>query len=55
MAPKSNVSLGVCGDDGRTRIVVMPVAELKAWQAKRKGLLGCELAEGWIHKWKPLK
>lgn len=44
LAPKSNVSLGICGEDGRTRIVVIPVSELKAWQAKRKGLLGCELA-----------
>lgn len=55
VAPKSNVSLGICGEDGKTRIVVVPVAQLKAWQAKRKGLLGCELAEGWIHKWKPSK
>lgn len=41
LAPKSNVSLGICGEDGKTRIVVIPVSELKTWQAKRKGLLGC--------------
>lgn len=41
MAPKSNISLGICGEEGKTRIVVIPVSELKAWQARRKGLLGC--------------
>lgn len=41
LAPKSNVSLGICGEEGKTRIVVIPVSELKAWQAKRSGLLGC--------------
>jgi len=41
LAPKSNVSLGICGEEGKTRVVVIPVSELKAWQAKRSGLLGC--------------
>ena len=31
------------------------MSELKIWSMKGKGLLGCELAEGWIHRWKPFK
>ena len=41
LAPKSNVSLGICGEEGKTRVVVIPVSELKAWQAKRSWLLCC--------------
>lgn len=26
VAPKSNMSLGICGQDGKTRIVVIPVS-----------------------------
>ena len=55
LAPKSCVSLGVCGSNGKTRIIKIPVTDLKNWQSKGKGLLGCELGEGWIHKWKPSK
>lgn len=41
VAPKSNISLGICGEEGRTRIVPVPVSEIKDWQSKGKGLLGC--------------
>lgn len=51
--PKGHISLGICGEDGKTKIISLSVTELKDWHAKGKGLLGCELAEGWIHKWKP--
>lgn len=53
--PKGVLSLGVCNHEGKTRIVSIPISELKEWGLKGRGLLGCELAEGWIHRWKPFK
>ena len=41
LAPKSCVSLGICGNSGKTKIIKIPVSDLKSWKSKGKGLLGC--------------
>lgn len=53
-APKSSITLGICDASGRTRMIKISVQDIKVWQLQGKGLLGCELGEGWIHKWKPI-
>ena len=34
VAPKSSISLGICGNDGKTRIIKISVTDLKNYQNK---------------------
>ena len=47
------ITLAVCNQDGATRLAPIPLALLENWRASNQGLLGCELAEGWMHRFKP--
>lgn len=47
------VQLGVLNSRTRMRMVRIEVKELLQWRAKGKGILGCELAEGWANRIRP--
>jgi hypothetical protein len=44
--------MAICNQHGRTRIVPIPLALLDEWRLHNKGILGCELAEGWMNRFK---
>lgn len=48
------ITLGICNTQGITRLVPIPVLSLNQWKIQRKGILGCELAEGWMNKFRPI-
>jgi hypothetical protein len=47
------ITLAVCNQDGVTRLAPIPLTLLESWRSNSQGLLGCELAEGWMHRFKP--
>ena len=44
--------MAVCSHKGKTRIVAVPLAILDEWKQYNKGILGCQLAEGWMNRFK---
>jgi hypothetical protein len=44
--------MAVCNQNGKTRIVAVPYILLEEWMQSNKGILGCELAEGWMNRFK---
>ncbi len=46
------ITMAVCNQIGRTRIVPLPLILLDEWKKANKGILGCELAEGWMNRFK---
>jgi hypothetical protein len=49
----TSINLGVFNNQKGLRIVKIDVKELLAWRSKGRGILGCELAEGWANRIKP--
>jgi hypothetical protein len=49
---KEVVTLGVCSQGGGVRLVAVAVGVLDEWKSHNQGILGCELAEGWMHRFK---
>lgn len=46
------IGLGIWNSqEAESRLVVMQTEDLREWAQQRmtKGMLGCELAEGWMH------
>lgn len=46
----ASVNIGVFNNQRGLRIVKIEVKELLAWKTKGRGILGCELAEGWANR-----
>ena len=44
--------MAICDSNGHTRIVPVPFSLLDEWKNNNKGILGCELAEGWMNRFK---
>jgi hypothetical protein len=52
IAKRDTITMAVCNQTGRTRIVPLPLILLDEWKQANKGILGCELAEGWMNRFK---
>lgn len=48
------ITLGICNGSGCTRLVTISAVAIDKWKTAKKGILGCELAEGWLHKFHPV-
>lgn len=44
------INIIICDKYGKTRAVFLSLALLDEWKAYNKGILGCELAEGWANR-----
>ena len=44
--------MAVCSQNGKTRIMTVPLTLLDEWKQYNKGILGCQLAEGWMNRFK---
>lgn len=49
---KEVLTLAICNQHGQTRLVPVSVTMIKEWSSSKQGILGCELAEGWMHRFK---
>ena len=49
---KEEITMAVCNQNGKTRLVSIPLQLLDEWKLTNKGILGCELAEGWMNRFK---
>ena len=51
-AKNQNIGIGLCDHEGKTRVVNIPAKLLEDWRKTNRGILGCELAEGWMNRFK---
>jgi hypothetical protein len=51
-AKKEVFTLAICNQQGMTRLIPVSVTILTEWRSGSQGILGCELAEGWMHRFK---
>lgn len=49
---KEVLTLAICSQHGLTRLIPVSVAMIQEWSSNKQSILGCELAEGWMHRFK---